>query len=601
MKRFFPIRAKIFFSIFIFMTIPIITLTYLSNRFSIRSLLEQTKINDLQAIDCMQESTDTLLNVIESCGAFAASDPSIIRFFENYYALSAASPAQAEQLNFQLCSSRYAETFEPLLGMSAVSRDHIFIGENVYDQQQLSWYFTRSFFQKLGDDSPQWTSLHMLLPLASDEIIYSLSYVIPVKKSGQLLGYLILYMDRGRLDCITGSLSDTAYVIHDSENGLYRQQTSNQQTCDIISAKLYSSETFNPYTANFYQKSNINYNHLINNNSIITSVNGENLTVTSRQYPRMDWIYLIVSPYTDISRQVLTPLSQMIVIGAASILFALLSASIISLLISRPIYSLNRTIQKIAEGDLSIRHSELTNDEIGALALAFNSLLDRIQELMKNISRQQQAKRNLQLQLIQAQIKPHCLYNVLEMISSFIRDHMDRYALDSISHLASFYRTSLSDGSDIISVRKEIDMIQNYLELQHLRYIEFMDFSLEIEDEISRCQIPKLTLQPIVENAIYHGLKIKCEKGNLRVRGYRKEDLIFFEVYDDGIGMSNTQIDSVMESLNQETPAKDFGISSVFKRLNLYFNHQANITIQSEPGKYTNFILSFPAREISPP
>ena len=89
MKRFFPIRAKIFFSIFIFMTIPIITLTYLSNRFSIRSLLEQTKINDLQAIDCMQESTDTLLNVIESCGAFAASDPSIIRFFENYYALSA--------------------------------------------------------------------------------------------------------------------------------------------------------------------------------------------------------------------------------------------------------------------------------------------------------------------------------------------------------------------------------------------------------------------------------------------------------------------------------------------------------------------------------
>lgn len=336
--------------------------------------------------------------------------------------------------------------------------------------------------------------------------------------------------------------------------------------------------------------------YLANNSSIITSIDGEEMTVTSQKYPRMGWIYLIVSPFDEISSLALSHLSHIFIIGVACIFFALISSFGISRVITRPIYSLNRTIKKVTEGNLEIRHQDITNDEIGTLGLAFNSLLNRIQELMKNVAEQQRNKRKLQLQLIQAQVKPHFLYNVLEMISSFIRDHLDTYALDSIAHLASFYRISLSDGSDIISIKKEADMIENYLSLQHLRYIEFMDFSLEIPQELYPYQIPKLTLQPLVENAIYHGLKTKCEQGLLKITGYLKDERIYFEIYDNGIGMDQDTVNRILESLYQEDLTKDFGISSVIKRLNIYFSNQSTIDIQSIPGQYSVITISFPAK-----
>lgn len=596
MKRYFSIRSKIFLFIFVFMAIPIIVLTYLSNQVSQKSLLEQTKINDLQTIDCLQESTDTLLDSFESLGTLISSDRSVIQFLENSYDLQNNFPECFENLNFQDIVQPYLDCSDALLGISAVNKNYIFVGEQTYDKDQLSWYFNKTSFEGLAAAPFHWTAPHMLLDTGTQEILWAISYVTPVYKGEDILGYLILYMDRSRLDRITQTLSDTVYIINDSEASASAQQA--YHDCYIISDKTSSRDTFNLYTASFYYKSKINYNYLVNNSSIITSANGSKLTITSQKYSRMGWIYLIVSPYTEISQRILSQLSRLFVICAASIVFALISAYMISSTITRPVFALNKTIRKVTDGNLEIRHNSITNDEIGILALAFNSLLDRIQELMKNISDQQKNKRKLQLQLIQAQVKPHFLYNVLEMISSLIRDHLDTYALDSISHLANFYRTSLSDGSDIISVKKEVEMTENYLALQHMRYIEFMDFYLDISEEIFPYQIPKLTLQPLVENAIYHGLKTTCEKGILKVSGYLKNNRIFFEVYDDGAGMDESTVASVISSLDQENLSKDFGISSVVKRLNIHFNNQTTLDIHSETGEYTNIILSFPALKL---
>lgn len=141
-------------------------------------------------------------------------------------------------------------------------------------------------------------------------------------------------------------------------------------------------------------------------------------------------------------------------------------------------------------------------------------------------------------------------------------------------------------------------MTENYLSLQQLRYIEFMEFSLNISEEITACQIPKLTLQPLVENAIYHGLKTKCEKGVLKVTGYLKNKRIFFEIYDSGAGMNSETITSIYNSLKEEKMTTDFGISNIIKRLNIHFNNKAEIEIQSELGEYSLFILSFPAIDL---
>ncbi len=235
----------------------------------------------------------------------------------------------------------------------------------------------------------------MLIDAETSELSWAVSCVTPVYNDETLLGYLALYMDRSRLDKITKNLSDNVYIINDAE--LSSDTKAVLQECYIISDKTYSSSKFNPYTASFYYKSKINYNYLVNNSSIITSSNGQKVTVTSQKYPRMGWVYLIVSPFSNINQLVLSHLSQIFITCVACIVFALVSAYCISRIITRPIFSLNKTMEKVKNGNLDVRQENMPNDEIGMLGQTFNSLLDRISELMDNIKEQQKNKRKLQL------------------------------------------------------------------------------------------------------------------------------------------------------------------------------------------------------------
>jgi two-component system sensor histidine kinase YesM len=330
--------------------------------------------------------------------------------------------------------------------------------------------------------------------------------------------------------------------------------------------------------------------------SIVIDETGEPVIVTTQAYNKFGWRFVLLSPYSNISMENSTQRYTIYIVGIGCIFFAIISAYIITRIFSKPIIDLKNTMLKVRNNDLTIRHENKSQDEIGELTNAFNSLLDTVEDLMGQIYEEEKNKQKLQLKLIQAQIKPHFLYNVLEMISSFVRDGMKFEALSSITSLAHFYRVSLSSGSDIITIEKEIDLIENYLTLQRLRYIEFMDFQLSFNPSILGYSIPKLTLQPIIENAIYHGLKGKCIKGLISVTGYLENGRVVFEIFDDGAGMSEESLEKVRTSIENYQITNVFGLASVIKRLNIYFNQEANFDIKSELGKYTDVIISFPAK-----
>ena len=175
---------------------------------------------------------------------------------------------------------------------------------------------------------------------------------------------------------------------------------------------------------------------------------------------------------------------------------------------------------------------------------------------------------------------------------------MGQEALGAIHSLAKFYRISLSSGSDIIEIGQEIALTESYLMLQKLRYIEFMDYKIAMDPNLLTFVIPKLTLQPLVENAIYHGLKAKRPKGVLSVSGVLSENEAVFEVYDNGQGMDKTQLDELRAMIDNPDEIKTsshFGLVSVIQRLNLFCGGQAKMTIDSKPGEYTSVRLSFPA------
>ncbi|HEX3029618.1 MAG TPA: ATP-binding protein, partial [Clostridia bacterium] len=157
------------------------------------------------------------------------------------------------------------------------------------------------------------------------------------------------------------------------------------------------------------------------------------------------------------------------------------------------------------------------------------------------------------------------------------------------------YRISLSKGNDIISIEHEMQLIDNYLSIQKLRYVEYLDYHLDFDQKILKYQIPKLTLQPIVENSIYHGLKQKDEKGLLKIKGCFEQDTIKIEVIDDGIGMTEEQISKVLYRPTKDQKSTDFGVYNVDSRLNLLYGEQFGISIESKVKEYTKVIVRLPA------
>ena len=161
--------------------------------------------------------------------------------------------------------------------------------------------------------------------------------------------------------------------------------------------------------------------------------------------------------------------------------------------------------------------------------------------------------------------------------------------------LAGFYRISLSKGKDIITIKYEIQLTENYLSIQKLRYVEYLDFTVEVDEEIYPYQIPRLTLQPLVENSIYHGLKQKEDKGLLTIKGYLAEKTVTIEVTDDGIGISDELIDRILSQPESHHKNSDFGLYSVNSRIKLLYGDQYGIRIESRMNEYTRVTVILPA------
>ena len=283
----------------------------------------------------------------------------------------------------------------------------------------------------------------------------------------------------------------------------------------------------------------------------------------------------------------------------AGILCILLSVAIIRKIvkwITRPLEELAETAGQFRKENLKVRCPVTTKDEIGELAGVFNEMLQRIEYQMENIRQVQKEKRKYELALIQAQIKPHFLYNTLDLIYIFCQMKNTQGAAKVTKAMADYYRTSLSSGREIINIGEEVKNISSYLLIQKERYSNKIDFQIEVDPSIYHYAIPKMTLQPLVENAIYHGLKTRKEKGNIYVKGWSENELIHLLIEDDGVGMSEEKIKEVME--NEDDMKKGhFGLSSVHRRIQIYYGAEYGIRIESKEQVETKILIRLPQKE----
>ena len=256
----------------------------------------------------------------------------------------------------------------------------------------------------------------------------------------------------------------------------------------------------------------------------------------------------------------------------------------ISKSISSPVKELNRITNQVAKGDLSVRSNLSVGAEIGELSESMNLMIDKINELLEQVTNEQIRLRKAEFELLQSQINPHFLYNTLDTIVWLAEAGEKEEVVGMVENLSDFFRISLSKGNDVISIRDEIQHVRSYLEIQQVRYRDILTFDIDVQENMMDMRIPKISVQPLVENALYHGIKNKRGVGKIEIKGEKKYDRIIISVKDNGIGMTKEDLERVRNGMvfGKSEDNSVFGLYNVNERIRLKFGEKSGVSIDSE-------------------
>lgn len=257
------------------------------------------------------------------------------------------------------------------------------------------------------------------------------------------------------------------------------------------------------------------------------------------------------------------------------------------------IYPIQRLVDSMAEvqnGWLHRVSMNVNDDEIGLLKNSYNAMLIEINQLIEELLQKEKTLRMAELDALQEQMKPHFLYNTLDMIRYMALENRTDEVYNMLETLGNFYRRFLSKGSTDLSLGEEIEIVKSYLTLQRTRFEDIFTDEYEIEEGLSSIRVPRLILQPLVENSIYHGIRPKGEHGVIRVTVKRQEDFLFLSIYDNGIGMSAHQ----RELLFSGKDSRSFGFQGTIERIRYYYKTEEVFEIHSTEGEYCEIILKLP-------
>jgi two-component system, sensor histidine kinase YesM len=295
------------------------------------------------------------------------------------------------------------------------------------------------------------------------------------------------------------------------------------------------------------------------------------------------------------SRQELTYVQYGIFTGA--IIVSLMLGIVLSNSITKPISTLKDHMSKVESGALAGEVVISGQKEITSLARTFNHMIADIKGLMERLVSEQKEKRKSEFLALQTQINPHFLYNTLDSIVWLAENNRNAEVIEMVIALSHFFRISISRGKNIISAEDELKHANHYLSIQKIRYNRTFDYSLSISPEVKGHTVVKLVLQPIIENAIHHGMISDHESGQIDIRAYVKEGRLVFEVENNGYGITEDKIKEIRGSMTQESKANGFGLRNVYQRLKLYYGEEADVIITSEVDEMTNVKLVMPLRK----
>lgn len=325
-----------------------------------------------------------------------------------------------------------------------------------------------------------------------------------------------------------------------------------------------------------------------------------NVIYAIQSLPDKDWRVVGVSYLDEVVTDRLNTMKHILLVLVAAVVLAVLVSSIVlSHMVSGPIRGLVKAMQEFEKEAAAFSYHPVRGSrEIMELSRSFEHMVGQIQELMTRVRNEEITLRKTELKALQAQINPHFLYNTLDAIGWMCEEERSREAVEMVNALAKLFRISISKGHELISIEKELEHARSYLMIQKFRYKNQFLYEFEVEEACLPYMCNKITLQPIIENAIYHGIDRMVDQGLITIRIFKDGEDIVFQVEDNGIGMTQEQCRRILaaEPGDHKGPG-GIGIKNVNDRIRIYFGDQYGITIESELDEGTCVTIRMPAVE----
>ncbi|WP_332634211.1 sensor histidine kinase [Halalkalibacter flavus] len=522
-----------------------------------------------------KQSIEIILQIVTNASISLSRDENILNALEKSVDDTIQEGKEDKhQINTML--QNMVHTNEYLSGMYIIGNNNMFFSSDWgVNQQKLREVYNIDLQGELVKNSYFTSTRNENYHFFSDMEVISL--MIPVfSDKGEKIGLIINDLNSMYIEEILATSSasrNERVLVVNSENDLLYTVPNNVNLSYIV------SEIPNISTL---EKTTIN-----------KKVFGENSIIVLDSIDYTDWTIIHIISTEGIYEAINKLGFIFLAILLSLILLSFITTYRLSVSFTKPIVLLNEKIKQVEKGNMDASINVTSTDELGQLSRAFNNMVKKLELLIKNTVVEEKKKMEIEFQLLQSQINPHFLYNTLDSIKWLAVMQNVTNISEMITSLIHLLRYNVSNPKFIVTLEDEIKTVKNYVNIQKYRYGDTFSVSYDISNEAYSCCVLKFLLQPLIENAIYHGMEANEENGEIIIRAKVEEEYLIIEVEDNGPGMEE-QVEDRVVSYDKKKMHSGIGLQNIRERIHLYFGSTYGLVIDSEKGKGTTIILYLP-------
>lgn len=594
-------RVKIFIIIFIAILIPTIsvsTIIYIKSQKAITDQTERTITNSMNVVignidsslDAITEMSDSILtdnrlaSIVALKGNYILGDRSqkyselhdILNFFSNRVKNTSMINGLLDSYYLYIPSQKTLIDSKSTY-FENVNEDQIDFMQRLKDNKDInSWFVSKPF----EDDSLGFSQSR----LAGEKLItYDKIFYDKDEKTAAVLAINVdtNFISDNFSKIQTGALGEEIITL-DSEGNIISHSDKN-----IAGKKAEEYQRINQEIARLGKKSG---------SFFLQQGTVKDFVIYSIS-DNTDWRYTVIIPSQQVLGQVLQDIQQfLVIVFSITILLVLVITYLLSYIFYKPLEKIVYAMQKIENRNLDVRIDDKRGDEYHKVYKGFNNMVTELNSLIRDLVNEKILKKEAEIKLLQAQINPHFLYNTLESIHSIAKIKKVEEISMMVSALSKFFRISLSGGKDVVTLKEATDLVINYLTIQNIRFNGKIDYNINIPEELMVYMVPKLILQPVVENSIYHGIEKRKGEGILTISAQGVNGVMQLTIEDNGVGIPDDKLLELRKSIENDNfkDSKNFALKNLNRQIKLMYGQEYGLSIDSQEEKGTCVCIMLP-------